>query len=646
MSNARTILENHLVDGTLEKGHEISIRIDNTLTQDATGTLAYLQFEALGMSRVKTEKSVSFVDHNMLQTDFKNPDDHRFLQSVAAKYGIYFSRAGNGICHQVFLERFSKPGNTLLGSDSHTPTAGGAGMLAIGAGGIDVAIAMAGEPFQLKMPEIVGIKLVGQLQPFVSGKDIILELLRRITVKGGFERIFEYFGSGVLTLSVPERATITNMGAETGATTSLFPSDEMTKAYFDLQERPGDWMPMPTPEDEIDFDDVIEIDLDALEPLVAKPHSPDNVVPVSDVEGTPLDQVAIGSCTNSSVKDLMAVASILNNKRIAPNISLGISPGSREVIEQISKNGTLTSLVRSGARILESACGPCIGMGFSPPSAGASLRTFNRNFQGRSGTVDAEVFLASPEVAAASALAGSIADPRKLEGIEFMPLPDSYEIDDGMIIPPIEDGTDIKVIYGPNIKPVPLAPPMSDSLRIKVLIKVGDNITTDSIMPAGAEILPLRSNIPEIAKHVFERVDKTFAERALSEQDGSVVVGGLNYGQGSAREHAAIAPMYLGVKAVLAKSFARIHEANLINFGIIPFEFADPDQSDAIDAGDELEFPGLRAYFEEGAQEQYVINDLTKDMTIPVNHHLSPRSIQLLLAGGLLNYIKDRAQNN
>lgn len=643
MSNARTILENHLVDGTLEKGNDISIKIDNTLTQDATGTLAYLQFEALGILRVKTEKSVSFVDHNMLQTDFKNADDHKFLQSVAAKHGIWFSRAGNGICHQVFLERFSKPGNTLLGSDSHTPTAGGAGMLAIGSGGLDVAIAMAGEPFQLKMPDIIGIKLVGQLQPFVSGKDIILELLRRVTVKGGVGKIFEYFGSGVSTLSIPERATITNMGAETGATTSLFPSDEMTKAYFDLQERPGDWISMPATDDETDFDEVIEINLDSLEPLIARPHSPDNVVPVSELEGTLLDQVAIGSCTNSSVKDLMAVASILKNKRIAPNISLGISPGSREVIEQISKNGTLVSLVQSGARILESACGPCLGMGFAPPSGGKSLRTFNRNFQGRSGTEDAEVFLASPEVAAASALAGQIADPRKLEEVEFMALPDSYEIDDDMIITPPEDGSDIEVIYGPNIKPVPLAPPMPESLRIKVLIKVDDNITTDHIMPAGADILPLRSNIPEIAKHVFERVDKTFAERAMNEQDGSIIVGGLNYGQGSSREHAAIAPMYLGVKAVLVKSFARIHEANLINFGIIPLELADPDQSDAIDVGDILEFPDLRQYFENGAQEHYVITNITKDMAIPVNHHLSPRSVQLLLAGGLLNYIKANA---
>ncbi|MEX2683735.1 MAG: aconitate hydratase [Candidatus Sigynarchaeota archaeon] len=642
MSNARAIIEDHLVEGSAEKGKDISIKIDYTLTQDATGTLAYLQFEALGIPRVRTEKSVSFVDHNTLQTDFKNADDHRFLQSVAAKYGIYFSRAGNGICHQVFLERFAVPGKTLLGSDSHTPTAGGIGMLSIGAGGLDVACAMAGEPFSLKMPEIVGVKLVGKLAPFVSGKDVILEVLRRLDVKGGINKILEYFGDGVKSLSVPERATITNMGAETGATTSIFPSDDVTKAYLAMQQRPGSWISLPAATSEKDFDRVIDIDLATIVPLVAKPHSPGNVVPVTEVEGTPLDQVAIGSCTNSSIKDLTVAASILHGKTIAPGVSLGISPGSRQVLMQIVKNGALHALMQSGARILESACGPCIGMGFAPPSGGICLRTFNRNFQGRSGTEDAQVYLASPEVAAASALVGKIADPRKLAGIKMLPIPEKLDIDDGMIIPPLAEGKDIKVIYGPNIKPVPMAPPMPDDLRIMVALKVGDNITTDHIMPAGAELLPLRSNIPEIAKHVFERVDKTFAERAIKEKGGTAVVGGVNYGQGSSREHAAIAPMYLGVRVLLVKSFARIHEANLVNSGIIPFEFADEKQMDAMEIGDMLEFRGIRKYFENGGKGQFLARNASKNLDFYVKHHLSPRSIQILLAGGLLNLIRQK----
>nr|MDO8088174.1 aconitate hydratase [Candidatus Sigynarchaeum springense] len=642
MSNTRAIIEGHLVEGSAEKGKDISIKIDYTLTQDATGTLAYLQFEALGIPRVRTEKSVSFVDHNTLQTDFKNADDHRFLQSVAAKYGIHFSRAGNGICHQVFLERFAVPGKTLLGSDSHTPTAGGMGMLAIGAGGLDVACAMAGEPFSLKMPEIIGVKLVGKLAPFVSGKDVILEVLRRLDVKGGVNKVLEYFGDGVKSLSVPERATITNMGAETGATTSMFPSDEVTRAYLAKQQRLGCWVSLPAAASDKEFDSVIDIDLATIVPLVAKPHSPGNVVPVTEVEGTPLDQVAIGSCTNSSIKDLTVAASILEGKTIDPNVSLGISPGSRQVLMQISKNGALQALMQSGARILESACGPCIGMGFAPPSGGRSLRTFNRNFQGRSGTADAQVFLASPEVAAASALAGKIADPRKLVGIKMLPIPDKLDIDDAMIIPPLADGTGIKVIYGPNIKPVPMAPPMPDDLKVKVILKVGDNITTDHIMPAGADLLPLRSNVPEIAKHVFERVDRTFAERAMKEKDGIVVVGGANYGQGSSREHAAIAPMYLGVRVLLVKSFARIHEANLINSGIIPFEFADEKQADTMAAGDLIEFRGIRKYFEGGGTGQFLARNVSKKVDVPVNHHLSPRSIQILLAGGLLNLIREK----
>ncbi len=642
MSNARAIIERHLVEGSAEKGKDISIKIDYTLTQDATGTLAYLQFETLGIPRVRTEKSVSFVDHNTLQTDYRNADDHRFLQSVAAKYGIHFSRAGNGICHQVFLERFAVPGKTLLGSDSHTPTAGGMGMLAIGAGGLDVACAMGGEPFSLRMPEIVGVKLVGKLATFVSGKDVILEVLRRIDVKGGVNKILEYFGDGVKSLSVPERATITNMGAETGATTSLFPSDEVTKAYLAMQQRPEGWVSLPAAASDKDFDSVIDIDLSTIVPLVARPHSPGKVVPVTEVEGTPLDQVAIGSCTNSSVKDLTVTASILKGKTIAPGVSLGISPGSRQVLMQISKSGVLQALVQSGARILESACGPCIGMGFAPPSSGNSLRTFNRNFQGRSGTDDAHVYLSSPEVAAASALVGKIADPRKLSGIEMLPVPEKLDIDDGMILSPLPDGASVKVVYGPNIKPVPMAPPMPDDLKVKVVLKVGDNITTDHIMPAGADLLPLRSNIPEIAKHVFERVDKAFAERAIKEKGGTIVIGGTNYGQGSSREHAAIAPMYLGVRVLLVKSFARIHEANLVNFGIIPFEFADEKQADALEAGDVIELRDIRKYFEGGGKGRFVARNDSKKVDITVNHHLSPRSIQILLAGGLLNLIREQ----
>jgi aconitate hydratase len=642
MSNARKILESHLLEGEFVEGSEIAIKIDYTLTQDTTGTLAYLQFGTLGIPRVRTELSVAFVDHNMLQTDFMNADDHRFLQSVAAKYGIYFSRPGNGICHQVFLERFARPGKTLLGSDSHTPTAGGMGMLAIGSGGLDVAVAMAGEPFYLKMPKIVGVKLTGQLQPFVSAKDVILEVLRRISVKGGVGKILEYYGDGVATLAIPERATITNMGAETGATTSIFPSDEVTRKFLALQEREEGWMPMPAPESDDGFDEVIEIDLSTLEPLVAKPHSPDNVVPVSELEGTPISQVAIGSCTNSSVKDMMTVAAILNGRTISPNLSLAISPGSRQVVKELSSNGSLSTLIKSGARLLESACGPCIGIGFAPASGSKSLRSFNRNFEGRSGTQDAEVYLASPELCAASALAGVITDPRTIEGVTFPELPARIELDDGMIIPPIEDGSGVEIVYGPNIKPVPVVSPMPESYTIKVLLTVGDNITTDAIMPAGVTVMALRSNIPEISKHTFEHVDPTFAARAAEETDGCVIVGGINYGQGSSREHAAIAPMYLGVKVVMVKSIARIHQANLINFGIVPFEFVSGDDSSGIETGDVIEFPGIRAYFENGAQGEFVVRNVTKDADIPLTHHMSGRSVDLLLAGGLLNYLRQK----
>ncbi len=643
MSVARTIIAQHLVSGILRAGEEISIKIDHTLTQDATGTMAYLQFDTLGISRVRTEKSVSFVDHNTLQTDFMNADDHRFLQSIASKYGIYFSRAGNGICHQVFLERFAVPGKTLLGSDSHTPTAGGIGALAIGVGGLDVAVAMAGEPFSLKMPRIIGVKLTGSLNKFMSAKDIILELLRRVDVKGGVGNIFEYFGDGVSTLSVPERATIANMGAETGATTSIFPSDDVTRDFMAMQRRDGEWRACPAGSD-ADFDEVFEIDLSRLEPLVAKPHSPGNVVPVSVLEGMLVEQVAIGSCTNSSLKDLVTVASILKGKTIAPGVSLAISPGSRQVLQELSRSGVLAILVKSGARILESACGPCIGMGFAPPSAGKSIRTFNRNFKGRSGTQDAEVYLASPEVAAAAAISGKVTDPRKLQGIEFIDVPGRIEIDDGMIVPPVADGSKVKVVYGPNIKPVPLAPALPDSMKIKVLLKVGDNITTDHIMPAGAHILPLRSNIPEISKHVFEFVDASFHDRALLERDrgGCVVVGGTNYGQGSSREHAALAPMFLGVRVLVAVSFARIHRANLINVGIVPLQLESAKQLDDIQPGDVLEFNGIRAYFETGGTGSYVARNATRDVSVRLVHDLSPREIDIILHGGLLNIIRDK----
>ncbi|MHA1681923.1 MAG: aconitate hydratase [Promethearchaeota archaeon] len=645
MSNARNILEKHLVSGVLGRGKvgtDISIKVDYTLTQDATGTMAYLQFQALGIPRVKTEKSVSFVDHNTLQTSFRNADDHVYLQTVAAKHGIHFSRPGNGICHQVFLERFARPGKTLLGSDSHTPTAGGMGMIAIGAGGLDVAVAMAGEPFNLKVPRIIGIKLTGRLGKFISAKDVILEVLRRIDVKGGVGCILEYWGPGVSTLSVPERATITNMGAETGATTSIFPSDGVTRAFLEMEGRGGEWVSMPSPVDGSGFDEVIEVDLSKVEPMVAKPHSPGNVVPLSELAGMAVDQVAIGSCTNSSLKDMMAVYSILKDRSVAPGLSLGISPGSRQVLVALSKSGALAGIIASGARILESACGPCIGMGFAPPSGGKTIRTFNRNFKGRSGTQDAEIYLVSPEVAAATAVMGKLTDPRSLEGVELVPIPGRLELDDSMIIAPPVDGRGIEVKFGPNIKPVPLPDPLPEDLEIAVQLKVGDNITTDHIMPAGAAVLPLRSNIPEISKHVFKFVDPDYAARARAAGSGSVILGGSNYGQGSSREHAALAPMYLGVKVVLAKSFSRIHKANLINVGILPLELSDDDLYHVIDQGDVLQFKGIRSYVEGGANGSYVVKNITKNSTFTVENDYSSRTIDLLLAGGLLNYLKEK----
>jgi aconitate hydratase len=573
---AYKILESHLVSGKLIPGEEIAIKIDQTLTQDATGTMAYLQFEAMGVDRVKTELSVSYIDHNMLQTDYKNPDDHKYLMSVAKRYGIWLSKPGNGICHQVHLERFAKPGKTLLGSDSHTPTSGGIGMIAIGAGGLDVASAMAGEPFYLKMPKIVGVHLKGKLPDWVTAKDIILELLRRLTVKGGVGKIFEYFGEGIKELSVPERATITNMGAELGATTSIFPSDEITRAYLKAQGREEDWIEL-LPDHDAEYDEIIEIDLSQLEPLIACPHSPDNVVPVREVEGIKVDQVVIGSCTNSSFVDLTRAAKLLEGRKVHPDVVFAVAPGSKQALELITQNGTLLTFLKAGARILESACGPCIGMGFAPPSGGVSIRSFNRNFEGRSGTPDAKVYLASPEVCVACAIAGEIIDPRKL-GVQWVKveMPERFPYGDEAFIEPLpeEEAKKVEIYRGPNIKPLPEFDELPESLEGEVSLIVGDNITTDHIMPAGAKILPLRSNIYAISEYVYHYVDPDFVKRAkeIRDQKGkaNIIVGGENYGQGSSREHAALAPRFLGVRAVLAKSFARIHHANLVNFGIVP----------------------------------------------------------------------------
>lgn len=630
------IIKGHLTSGNMEAGKPIAIRIDQTLTQDATGTMAYLQFEALGIPKVRTELSVSYVDHNMLQTDFMNADDHRFLQTLASKFGIYFSRPGNGICHQVHLERFGVPGKTLLGSDSHTPTCGGLGMIAIGAGGLDVALAMGGEPFNLNMPKVVNVKLTGKLQPFVSAKDIILELLRRLTVKGGVGKIFEYTGEGIKTLTVPERATITNMGAELGATTSVFPSDEITRAYLKAQGRENTWKEWG-PDPDATYDEVIEINLNELEPLIAKPHMPDQVVKVREVAGTPVQQVAIGSCTNSSYKDIMTVAAMLKGRTVHPSVSLGFSPGSRQVLNMISQSGALTDLIAAGARLLESACGPCIGMGFAPPTGGVTVRTFNRNFEGRSGTKDAKVYLASPEVAAACAVKGEITDPRDL-GLKpiTIAMPEKFLIDDSMIIAPSPEPTKIEIIRGPNIKPLPTKEAMPDVLAGKVLIKVGDNITTDHIMPAGAKVLPLRSNVPAISEYVFERVDNTFPKRA-KEWGGGFIIGGTNYGQGSSREHAALAPMYLGVKAVITKSFARIHLANLVNFGILPLTLVNEGDYELFEQGDEIEIDvkGLNG-------KTLSLKNKTKGKEVPVTTPISPRDVEVVKAGGSLAYVKSK----
>jgi Aconitase A len=643
---AYKILESHLVSGKLIPGEEIAIKIDQTLTQDATGTMAYLQFEAMGVDRVKTELSVSYIDHNMLQTDYKNADDHKYLMSVAKRYGIWLSKPGNGICHQVHLERFAKPGKTLLGSDSHTPTAGGMGMIAIGAGGLEVASAMAGEPFYMRMPKIVGVHLKGKLPDWVTAKDIILELLRRLTVKGGVGKIFEYFGEGIKELSVPERATITNMGAELGATTSIFPSDEITRAYLKAQGREEDWIEI-LPDPDAEYDEIIEIDLSQLEPLIACPHSPDNVVPVREVEGIKVDQVVIGSCTNSSFVDLTRAAKLLEGRKVHPDVIFAVAPGSKQALELITQNGALLTFLKAGARILESACGPCIGMGFAPPSGGVSVRSFNRNFEGRSGTPDAKVYLASPEVCVACAIAGEIIDPRKL-GIPWVKveMPERFPYGDEAFIEPLpeEEAKKVEIYRGPNIKPLPEFDELPESIEGEVSLIVGDNITTDHILPAGAQILPLRSNIYAISEYVYHYVDSDFVKRAkeIRDQKGkaNIIVGGENYGQGSSREHAALAPRFLGVRAVIAKSFARIHHANLVNFGIVPLEFKHKEDYHKFSLGDELLIPDLKNRLQEG-KEIVVINKTTGE-EIVCTYNLTPKQISVLLKGGLLNWIKSK----
>lgn len=633
------ILASHLVSGKIGSGEEIGIRIDQTLTQDATGTMTYLQFEAMGIPRVKTELSVSYIDHNTLQTGYENADDHAFLQSCASRFGVYFSRPGNGICHQVHLERFGKPVKTLLGADSHTPTAGGLGMLAIGAGGLDVAVAMGGGEFYLPDPKVIRIWLTGQLSPWVSAKDIILEILSRLSVKGGIGKIFEYAGPGVSTLTVPERATITNMGAELGATSSLFPSDEQTRLFLKAQGREEDWIPLEA-DPGAEYHDEIHLDLSSLEPLAAQPHMPDNVALVSSLARIKVQQVAIGSCTNSSYRDLMTAAAILKGKTVDPQVSLVIAPGSRQVLTMLSENGALTDLLDSGARILESACGPCIGMGQSPSSGAVSLRTFNRNFEGRSGTADAGVYLVSPEVAAASALTGYITDPRTLGDAPSITMPEQFRTDDSLIIPP--GSPDTEIVRGPNIKPLPLAPRLENNLSLPVAIRLGDNITTDDIMPAGAKVLPLRSNIPAMSEFVFGKIDKDFPAKAKA-LGKSMIVAGHNYGQGSSREHAALVPMYLGVRAVLAKSFARIHRANLVNFGILPLTFVDEEDYFRFKPESTVIFSNLKEALTKNEPLEIFIAGEESD-PILVHHNLTERQAKILLAGGLLNYTKELVQ--
>ena len=629
------ILKSHIVEGELKAGEPIAIKIDQTLTQDSTGTMAYLQLEAMGIDRVKTKRSVAFVDHNMLQQGFENADDHKFIQTVASKYGVYFSKPGNGICHQVFLERFSTPSETLIGSDSHTPTAGGVGMLAMGAGGLDVALAMGGGAYNINTPKVVKVNLEGKLNKMVASKDIILEVLRKLTVKGGVGKVFEYAGEGVKSLSVPQRATITNMGAELGATTSIFPSDERTLEFFKAQGREEDWIEFKPDADAL-YDEEITINLDELVPLAAGPHSPDNVKEVKEFGKIKVDQVAIGSCTNSSYEDLMKVAKILKGRKVNPNVSLVIAPGSRQVMEMIARNGALADIISAGARILENSCGPCIGMGQAPSTNAVSLRTFNRNFYGRSGTLSAKVFLVSPETAAVSAITGVLTDPTELDVDLTIDMPERFLIDDSMILVPAPTNAEVDVVRGPNIKPFPVNKQLGDSIEGKVLIKVEDNITTDHIMPSNAKLLPFRSNIPYLSEFCFNTVDIEFPKRA-KEYNGGFIIAGDNYGQGSSREHAALAPLYLGVKAVIAKSFARIHKANLINNGIIPMEFKEESDYNSIDLVDDLVIDNVKRSLETGTVK---VKNVTKGIEFEVTVNLTEKEIDVINVGGRLNYVK------
>lgn len=637
---AQKIIRAHLLHGDMTPGSEIALRIDQTLTQDATGTMAYLEFETMGIPRVKTELSVAYVDHNTLQSGFENADDHRYLQTVAKKHGVWFSRPGNGICHQVQLERFGKPGKTLIGSDSHTPTGGGIGMLAFGAGGMDVAVAMGGGAYYITMPKMFKVNLTGTLRPYVTAKDISLELLRILSVKGGVGAIIEWGGPGIAALSVPERATITNMGTELGATTSIFPSDDVTRAFLAAEGREADFIPLASDPD-ARFDRIIDIDLNTLQPMIACPHSPDNVVPVETLAGTKVDQVCIGSCTNSSLFDMLKVAALLKGRTIAPGVSLSISPGSKQVLTMLADCGALTDILASGARLLECACGPCIGMGFSPNSGGVSLRTFNRNFLGRSGTKDAQVYLVSPETAVAAALTGTITDPQTLGPMPAVTLPEQFRIDDSAVLPPApaDEADAVEVLRGPNIQPFPQSRPFADTLTAELVLNVGDNITTDHIMPAGAKILPYRSNIPKLAEFCFTVCDPTFPARAKAAGDG-IIVGGSNYGQGSSREHAALVPMYLGIRCVVAKSFARIHAANLINAGILPLTFENPDDYDALQPGARLRIDDIRAGMAAGS---LTLTDTAAGKAYSVVCSLTERQQAILLAGGLLNYTKEHA---
>ena len=641
---AQKIIQAHLISGDMSAvGSEIALRIDQTLTQDATGTMAYLEFETMGIDRVRTERSVAYIDHNTLQSGFENADDHRYIQSVAKKHGIYFSRPGNGICHQVHLERFGIPGKTLIGSDSHTPTGGGIGMLAFGAGGLDVAVAMGGGAYYINMPKMYKVNLTGKLRDFVTAKDVSLEILRILSVKGGVGAIIEWGGEGVSTLTVPERATITNMGTELGATTSIFPSDEVTRAFLKAEGREADWVALASDEDAV-YDRVIDIDLSTLKPLIACPHMPDNVVAVESLKGTKVDQVCIGSCTNSSLQDMLKVAALLKGRTISPDVSLSISPGSKQVLTMLSECGALTDILASGARVLECACGPCIGMGFSPNSAGVSLRTFNRNFEGRSGTADAKVYLVSPETAVAAALTGEITDPILLGKMPEIVFPDAFRIDDSAILIPAEpeEAKNLEIVRGPNIKKFPDSIPQQDSIRAELILKVGDNITTDHIMPAGAKILPYRSNIPHLSQFCFGVCDKTFPERAKAAGQG-IIVGGINYGQGSSREHAALVPMYLGVRVVITKSFARIHVANLINAGIMPLTFKNPEDYDALNQGDMLSISDVYAGMDNG---EMMLIDETTGKSYPLVCQFTERQKAILKAGSLLLYTKQVGEKN